>query len=217
MSGLAILLGTAIAMPIGMLIGHTRRFALIAISLGNLGRAIPSFAILAFVFPFTFDAPGELGFLATLIAMILLTIPPVLTNTYAGITSIDPDMVEAARGMGMTGRAVLFRLELPLAAPLIVAGVRVAAVGVVATATLGALFGWGGLGRFLIDGFATRNEPKILGGAVLVAGLALMTEFAFGVVERLARSKSRARGEGRKVEPFREVAEVPRSGGEVTA
>jgi osmoprotectant transport system permease protein len=180
------------ALPIGLVIGHTRRAEFIAVSVANLGRAIPSFAILSIVFQLMLNVAPRLsfGFLPTAIALTLLAIPPILTNTYVGIQAVDADAVEAARGMGMHERQVLGRLELPLAAPLVLAGVRTAAVQVVATATLAALIGGGGLGRYIIDGFAQNDLPMVLAGAVLVAGLAVLTELVFGLIERLVTPRT---------------------------
>lgn len=184
MTLLVIAVASAIALPIGAYIGHTRRGEFLAVSVANVGRALPSFGILALVFPFALRYLPGIGFWPTFIALLLLSIPPLLTNTYVGIQTVDPDTVEAARGTGMTERQVLLRLELPLAAPLIVAGLRIAAVQVVATATLGAVVAWGGLGRFIVDGFAARDDAKLLGGAILVAALAILTEVALGILER---------------------------------
>lgn len=200
----AVVLGALVALPIGLFIGHTRRAEFIAVSVGNLGRALPSFGILALVFPFTLRyAPGSIGFAPTLIALFLLAIPPILTNTYVGIQTVDPDVTEAATGMGLSGRQILFQLELPLAAGLIVAGLRTAAVQVVATATLGAVFAWGGLGRFIVDGFAQGDDAMIVAGALLVAGLAILTEVAFSFLERVvtARTSSERRREDLEMEP----------------
>lgn len=180
----ATLLGALVAIPMAVYVGHARKGEFAAVSAANIGRALPSFGVLALVFPFTFDLPGELGFWATLIALFLLSIPPVFTNTYIGVRDVDAPLVEAARGMGMSGRHVLVKVEIPLAIPLIVAGLRTAAVQVVATATLAAFVGWGGLGRFIVDGFAAGDDPQKAGGAVLVAALALVTELAFGSIER---------------------------------
>ena len=189
MSSQAVLLAALIALPVGMYIGHKRRFEFLAISVGNLGRALPSFGILGFLFPFTLSLPGEIGFWATFLTLVLLAIPPLLTNTYVGIKGVDRDTIEAARGMGMTEFDVLRRLEIPLATPLIVGGARIAAVQVVATATLGALVAWGGLGRFIIDGKSQGDSAQLLGGAILVALLAILTEVAFGVLERFVSLK----------------------------
>lgn len=197
MSLQAVLLAAAIALPVGMYIGHKKRFEFLAISIGNLGRALPSFGILGFVFPFTLNLPGELGFWATFVTLVLLGIPPLLTNTYVGIKGVDRDTIEAARGMGMTEFDVLRRLEIPLATPLIVGGARIAAVQVVATATLGALVAWGGLGRFIIDGKAQGDSAQLLGGAILVALLAILTEVGFSLLERIVAPKGTARRRAR--------------------
>lgn len=187
MSFQAVALAAAVALPLGFYIGHTRRLEFVATSVGNIGRALPSFGILGITFFITtsLDIPGVLGFWATFTALFLLAIPPILTNTFVGIKGVDTDTVEAARGMGMSERDILFRLELPLAAPLIVAGVRLAAVQVVATATLGALVAWGGLGRYIVDGLAVGNDVVLVGGALLVALAAIATEVSFGVLERV--------------------------------
>jgi osmoprotectant transport system permease protein len=182
---LATALAVLVAFPVGLAIGHTRRGVFLASSVGNIGRALPSFGVLGLVFPFTLRyLPGSIGFAATLIALFLLAIPPILINTYVGVQGVDADMLEAARGMGMDWRQVLVMLEIPLAVPLIISGIRNAAVAVVATATLGAVVAWGGLGRFIIDGFAVRDHGQILAGAFLVAFLAVVTELILGVVER---------------------------------
>jgi osmoprotectant transport system permease protein len=193
MSSQAVLFAALIAFPIGLYIGHRRRLEFVAINVGNLGRALPSFGILGLVFPFTLAWPGEIGFWATFIALFLLAIPPILTNTYVGIKGADPDVVEAARGMGMTEREVLFRLETPLAVPLIVGGLRIAAVQVVATATLGAIAGWGGLGRFIVDGNSQGDDAQLLGGAILVALLAIVTEVAFALLQRIVTPRQSSR------------------------
>jgi osmoprotectant transport system permease protein len=183
----AVGIAIVIALPIGMAIGHTGRFRFLAVSVANLGRAVPSFAILVITFQFVLSFAPELafGFVPTVVALTLLAIPPILTNTYVGVEEVDSDLVEAARGMGMSGSQVLGRLEIPLAIPLILAGVRTAAVQVVATATLAALIAGGGLGRYIIDGFAQSDEGMLLAGAVLVAVLAIVTELVFGLIQRV--------------------------------
>ncbi len=213
MSFYATLLAALVALPAGLAIGHRRRAEFLAVSVGNVGRALPSLGILGLVFPITLRYLPGIGFWPTLIALFLLAIPPILTNTYVGIKEVDADAVEAARGMGMSERDVLTQLEVPLAAPLLVAGVRTAAVQVVATATLGALVGWGGLGRYIIDGFAQGDDVQLLAGALLVAALAIATELGFGVIERLARPRT-GRERARVRPAFREVGQIPRPGGE---
>ena len=191
-AGLAALL----VLPIGMYVGHTRRFEFAAVSIGNLGRALPSFGILGITFALTISWPGNLGFWATFIALLLLAIPPILTNTYVGVKGVDADTIESARGMGMTEMQILLRIEIPLAAPLIVAGLRLATVQVVATATLGAVAAWGGLGRYIVDGFASGNDVDLFGGAILVAALAIVTEMAFSLLERSVRPRTSAPSKG---------------------
>ena len=192
----SVALALAIALPAGLVIGHTRRGEFLAVTVANLGRAIPSFAIIALIFPLflTWFGKAGFGFLPTLVAMVLLGIPPILTNTYVGVQNVDPDTVEAARGMGLSGREVLMQLELPLAIPLVVAGVRTAAVQVIATATLAALIGGGGLGRYIIDGFAQQDTPMIMAGAILVALLAIVAELGFGALERALSPRTSSAG-----------------------
>ena len=193
-SGLAVLLACAVALPVGMYVGHRRRFEFLAISVGNIGRALPSFGVLALVFPFSLRYLPGIGFYPTLITLVLLAVPPILTNSYVGIKGVDADAIEAARGMGLSEREILLQVELPLASPLIVAGMRIAAVQVVATATLGALVAWGGLGRFIVDGLAVRSlavgQGMLLAGAVLVALLAVATELLFGYLQRAAARRA---------------------------
>jgi osmoprotectant transport system permease protein len=192
----ALAIAAAVAIPIGLFVGHARRLEFLAVSIANLGRAVPSFAILVLAYlAFLQLAPSlAFGFGPTVVALFLLAIPPIVTNSYVGVQDVDADTVEAARGVGMSERDVLLRLELPLAAPLIMAGVRTAAVTVVATATLAALIGGGGLGRFIIDGFHTNDTVMIVSGAVLVAGLSILTEAAFALIERAVRPRTVSRG-----------------------
>jgi osmoprotectant transport system permease protein len=188
----AVLLAMLVAVPIGLFVGHTRRFELFAITTGNLGRALPSFGILALCFglPFFAELPGVIGYWPTFAALFLLAVPPILINTYVGIKGVDADVVEAARGMGMTGTEILRRIELPLAVPLMISGLRIASVQVVATATLGALGGYGTFGRYIIDGRSVGNNVKVAAGAVLVALLALAVELGLGAVERLSSPRT---------------------------
>jgi osmoprotectant transport system permease protein len=180
---LATAIAAAIALPIGVFIGHTGRGALFAVNLTNLGRAIPSLGII--ILMFTIFGFGIIPVLVTLFA---LAIPPIVTNSYIGVRSVDPDVRQAAEGMGMRGRQVLWQVELPVAMPLIMAGIRTSAVQVVATATLAAFVGLGGLGRYLIDGLSQRDLAQVVGGAILVAVLSLLTELVLGRVQALAVS-----------------------------
>ena len=179
LSGLSIVVATLIALPIGLLIGHTGRGGLLAVATANLGRAIPSYALLLVFLPIF-----GLGDEAAFPALVLLAIPPILVNAYVGLREVDRDLVEAGRGMGMTELQLLTRVELPTAAPVILAGLRTAAVAVVATATLAALVAGGGLGRYIADGFGLRDEARLVAGAILVALLALVVERSFTFVER---------------------------------
>lgn len=183
LSGLTVLVGVAVALPLGLVIGHTGRGALLAVNLANLGRAIPSYALLLVLFPVF-----GLGFATAFPALLLLTLPPILTNTYIGIREVDRDMVDAGRGMGMGSLQILVRVEMPIALPFIVAGIRTAAVQVVATATLAALVAGGGLGRYIVDGFALQDDGQLLAGGLLVACLAILTERLLAAAERRVTS-----------------------------
>lgn len=180
-SGAAVALAALVAMPLAMLLGHTGRGGGLTVVLTNVSRAIPTLALLTI---FSATAIG-FGDRATVIALAVFSIPPLLTNTYVGIRGVDSDVVEAARGMGLSGVAVLGRVELPLALPLIAAGVRTAAVQAVATATLAALVGGGGLGVVISVGFGQQDRGQIIAGGVLVALLALMTELVLSQVQRV--------------------------------
>jgi osmoprotectant transport system permease protein len=180
----AVLLSAGVAVPAGVVLGHVKRGALAAVTVVNIGRAIPSFAILALLLPFSLRYGFGLGFWPTFVALVVLALPPIFTNTYAGIVGVDPAVVDAARGMGMRGGEVLWRVEAPNALPLLLTGLRVSAVQVVATATLGAFVGFGGLGAFINEGYRQLDDGKLLTGAVLVAILAIITELLFGVVQR---------------------------------
>jgi len=202
-SGISVLVAAVIALPLGMYIGHRRRFEFLVVSIANVGRAIPSFGLVflaVLVFGISLDTPPELR-PAILVALVLLAIPPILTNTYVGLQTVDADTLEAARGMGMTEWQVLWRLEVPLAASLIVGGLRTAAVQVVATATLAAVVGGGGLGRFILDGFATGKDPQIFAGALLVAVLAILTEASLGLLQRAVTPRTISTERRRAPEP----------------
>ena len=208
LSVVPLLLATAVALPVGAWIGHTGRFSNLAINVANVGRAIPSLAILAVATMLLQGWLVSIGLravsseIATIIAMVALAIPPILTNTYVGIHEVDRDLVEAGRGMGMGELQVLTRVEAPAALAVILVGIRTAAVQVVATATLGAVFATGGLGRYIIDGIAQRRDDEVFAGALLVAGLSIATELAFAVIRRLVTSPGlRARPNGESAPP----------------
>lgn len=190
LAGIPLVLAVALSLPVGLYIGHTGRFSGLAINVSNIGRAIPTLAILVIAWLLLSRPLVELGLrreaaeVTTAISMVALALPPIVTNTYVGLTEVDRDLVEAGRGMGMTGRQVLLRVELPVALPVVMTGLRTAAVQVVATATLGAVLGTGGLGRYLIDGIAQRRYEEMFAGAVLVALLAIGTELLFSWLQR---------------------------------
>ena len=173
-------IAAAIALPIGIWIGHTGRGALVAVNLTNLGRAIPTLGVIILVFQL-----AGFGFIPVLVSLVAIAVPPIVTNSYIGVRSVERDVRDAAEGMGMRGRQVLWQVELPVATPLIMAGIRTSAVQVVATATLAAYVGLGGLGRYLIDGLSQRDLSQVVGGAILVAVLSLLTELVLGRVQAL--------------------------------
>ena len=191
LSVIALVIATLIAVPIGLWIGHTRRGQFWTVQFANVGRSIPSLAVLSIMFLIAVKEFPSLafGFLPTIVALTLLGIPVILINTYVGIQQVDPDTVEAARGMGMSGRQVLSRLEVPMAMPLIMTGLRLAAVQIVATAGLAALIAGGGLGRYIVDGFALRENDRIVAGAILVAVLSLLTDLAFSLLAKATSPK----------------------------
>lgn len=215
-SAASIVVAIAIALPIGLWIGHTGRFAFLAVNLANVGRAIPSYGAMAMIWPVSLAISPEYGLslIPTFGAMTLLAIPPIMVNAFAGIREVDRDLVEAARGMGMRERQILGRIEVPLALPVAIGGIRTAAVQVVATTTLGAVLGLGGLGRYLIDGIARRDFERLWAGVILVAGLAILTEVAIALIQRRMTSRGlKLRGD----RPIREAGLVPRGGGEIAA
>jgi osmoprotectant transport system permease protein len=176
----AVLIGAAIALPIGVVLGHYGRFGNLAINISNVGRAVPSFGIIVIAF-----LAFGLGDGPIILALTALAIPPMVTNSYVALREVDPDIKEAARGMGFRELAQVFRVELPLAVPLIMAGVRTSAVQVVATATLAAVVAGGGFGRYIVDGLARSDYPRLVAGALLVAALALATELLLAGLQRL--------------------------------
>ena len=176
----AVLIGALIALPIGILLGHYGRFGFLAMNLSNVGRAVPSIAILVIAFQIF-----GLGQAPIILALVALAIPPMVTNSYVAMREVDPDIKDAARGMGYRDLASLFKVELPLSVPLVMAGIRTSAVQVVATATLAALIAGGGFGRYVIDGLDQQDYPKLVAGAILVAALALATELVLAGAERI--------------------------------
>ncbi|MDZ7748470.1 MAG: ABC transporter permease [Halofilum sp. (in: g-proteobacteria)] len=173
-----------IALPLGIGLGHWGRGGLLAINVSNIGRAVPEFGVVILVFLI-----AGYGDLPIIVALVALAIPPMVTNSYVGMRAVDPDIRQAARGVGMTGWQVLWQVELPIALPVVMAGVRTSAVQVMSTATLAAYVGLGGLGRYLIDGLAQRQMTQVIGGAIVVALLALAIEAILARVQRLIVSE----------------------------
>ncbi|KEG39289.1 ABC transporter permease [Streptomyces griseorubens] len=180
---LALAVAAAIGLPVGLLTGHTGRGGNAIAVVANAARALPSFGLLVLsVLLIGF------GLLPVMIPLVVLAVPPILVTTYEAIRTVDPAPVDAARGMGMPESGILFRVEVPVALPLILSGLRSAAVQIVSTATIAAYVSLGGLGRYVIDGLYQRNYEKVVGGATLVAVLALITLALFRAVERFAVS-----------------------------
>jgi osmoprotectant transport system permease protein len=177
---LTLLISLVIAVPLGAWIGHTGRGGFLAVGLANGLRALPTLGLLVLLV----GATG-LGLLGPITALVILAVPPILAGTYAGIRNVDPAIVDAARGMGMRGREVLFGVELPNALPLIIGGVRSSVLQVVSTATIAAFVALGGLGRFIIDGLAVRDYPQMIAGSVLVALLAIALDLLLAGVQKL--------------------------------
>jgi osmoprotectant transport system permease protein len=184
LSGFALLVSSLLSLPPAVYLGHIKRGGVSAVWIVNMGRAIPSFALIVLIFPISLRYGFGLGFWPTAFALVLLGIPPIFTNAFTGVRDVDAGTVEAARGMGMQGREVLWGVEIPAALPLIITGLRVSAVQVVATATLGAYVGFGGLGAFIVEGFAIQDDGKLLTGAILVALVVFVVELVFGWLQR---------------------------------
>jgi len=183
-SGLALLIAALIAVPLGILIGHTGRGAVLVVNIANAWRAIPTLALLVLLTIW-------LGFsvLAWLVPLVVLGIPPILVNVSEGVAGVDPELRDAARGVGMTPWQQVRKVEVPVAMPLIVLGLRTGAIFVVATATIAAYIGLGGLGRYIIDGLAVSNYGEVAGGALFVVLLALAVQAFFMGVRRAAVPK----------------------------
>ncbi|HEX2221890.1 MAG TPA: ABC transporter permease [Candidatus Limnocylindria bacterium] len=214
LSVVPLLLALVVGLPLGILVGHTGRGAAAVVNLANIGRAVPSLAILIIAFQLVLPplvAAGlrrEAAEVATGLAMLALAVPPLVTNSYVGIADVDRDLIEAGRGMGMSGAQVLRAVELPLAIPLILAGVRTAAVQVVATATLGAVVGTGGFGRYIVDGIAQRRHEEVFAGALLVALLSIATELLFGALQARAAPRGVRGGTRPEVDRVPEPAAI---------
>jgi osmoprotectant transport system permease protein len=193
-SGLSLLVAALIALPAGVWIGHTGRGGVVVVNIANAWRAIPTLGLLVLMVVL-------IGFsvLAWLVPLVVLAIPPILVNAYEGVAGVDPGLRDAARGMGMTGWQSLRKVELPVALPLIMLGLRTGAIFVVATATIAAEIGLGGLGRYIIDGLSQSNYAEVAGGAVLVVLLALLVQVIFVILRFLvvpAPLRIQARNDG---------------------
>ena len=214
LSGAAMAIALVIALPLGLWLGHRHRGSFLAVNVANLGRALPSLALIAVGFVFL-----GVGFWSVALALVVLAIPPILTNAYVAVDSVQADAVEAARGMGMTDRQVITRIELPLALPLIFAGIRTATVFVVATATIAAVAGGGGLGDIIVNQ-AGYGLEGVVGAAICVSVLALAADGAVDLLQRALtpaglRVESRAfeadvtTGVSRRSRPMSKVDEQP--------
>jgi len=184
LSVVALLIGIAIALPVALAVFRSPLGSAIAINTGNIGRAVPSLAILALVFPLL-----GFGFAPSLVALTVLAIPPILINASTGLRQVNPQVIDAARGMGFSGSQILTRIQLPIAAPVIFAGIRTSAVQVVASATLATFIGGGGLGELIVEGTQLNDTTILLAGSFSVAALAIITEVGFGVLERAMTPK----------------------------
>ncbi|MDF2144882.1 ABC transporter permease [Knoellia sp. p5-6-4] len=220
-SALSLLIASVVAVPAGLLIGHTGRGRVFVVNLAGAARAIPSLGLLfIMVLLLGPKLTGDAAFLwPSLVVLIVLAIPPILSGAYAGVEGVDPAARDAAQGMGMTGWELLRKVEVPCALPLVFSGLRSAALQVVATATIAAIAGLGGFGRFLFDGQAIRDFPQMASGALLVAVLALLVDLTLAAVQRYAVSPGlTGRGLGRDARdrtPSREMeVAVRRAAGE---
>ncbi len=182
-------IGALIALPLGFYIGHTGRGRQFVIGFSGAMRALPTLGLLGALFvviglfvPFTATA-----FIASIIAFIVLAIPPILAGAYAGVESVSPETVDAARAVGMTEMQILFRVEIPLSLPLIIGGVRSAVLQVIATAVIASYISLGGLGAIIATGISLNDNDRILGGAILVTALAIVVDTFFAIIQRLTR------------------------------
>lgn len=198
-----------IALPLGLWIGHRGRGAAIGINVANIGRAVPTIGIVFGLVTVITREPWTVY-----VALIAIGLPPIFTNAVVGIGEVDAEVRDAARGMGLTGLDLLRRVELPIAVPVVLAGIRTSAVQIVATATFAAFAGFGGFGVYIRDGFGQRKTGEIIAGALLVATLSLLTEFVLGRVQtaatprglRLRAAAARGEGRGPRPEPAAAVA-----------
>ena len=178
LAGAALAVSVAVAVPLGVALGHLHRGSFVAVNIANVGRALPTLVVIAVGFVFL-----GIGFTNVMVALVVLAVPPILTNAYVAVDQVDPDAVEAARGMGMTPWQVIRRVELPLALPLLFAGIRTASVFVVATATIAAIAGGGGLGDIIVNQASYRTEG-VVAAALCVSVLALAADAGLALLQR---------------------------------
>lgn len=178
-------IAASIAIPPALLLAHLGKAPVLSVGVANIGRALPSFAVIALVLPISISAGFGLGFWPTCIALVALGIPPIFTNTYTGVAATPAALCEAARGIGMTSSQVLLKVEIPQATSVMLTGFRISAVQIVATASLGALVGYQCLGSYVIEGLAqpTRARDRLLTGALLIAAMAMAVDFSINRVE----------------------------------
>ena len=193
---LTLVIALVIAIPVGAWIGHTGRGGFLVVGLANGLRALPTLGLLVLIV----GAIG-LGLLGPITCLVILAVPPILAGTYAGVRNVDAAVVDAARGMGMRGREVLFGVELPNALPLIIGGVRSSLLQVVSTATIAAFVALGGLGRFIIDGLAVRDFPQMVAGSLLGALLAIVADLLIAGLQRLLVSPGLRVARTRRLRP----------------
>ncbi|MGE3441414.1 MAG: ABC transporter permease [Acidimicrobiia bacterium] len=182
-------IAVVVSLPLALWLGHLRRGGALAVNLANLGRAVPSYGLL--VFGVQIWGIGLISGLpkAGLFALVLLAVPPLVTNAYVGMSGVPDDVRDSARGMGMTGWQSFREVELPIALPFVMTGLRISTLQVIATATIAAFVGVGGLGRYIVDGYAVQDYPQVFAGALLVALLALLAEFGLTAIERIVTSQ----------------------------
>ena len=211
LAAVSLAVALAIALPIGLYIGHTGRGGGVAVAMSNIGRAIPSLGWMGIVYPITTGLLARTGhgFLPGLIALVALGIPPIVTNAYAGLRGVDPDLQEAGRGVGMSELQLLRRVEVPVALPVMLAGIRSSAVAIMATTPLMSLVGAATLGNYILSGLALSDEVEVFAAALLVVFLALMTELAFALLERRMTSPGLARPDGGATLPQRVFGDTP--------
>jgi osmoprotectant transport system permease protein len=195
-TALTLLIALVIAVPVGALVGHTGRGGFLVVGLANGLRALPTLGLLTLLVLLL-----GLGLTGPIVTLVILAVPPILAGTYAGIRNVDPAVVDAARGMGMRGRDVLWRVELPNALPLVLGGIRSATLQVVSTATIAAYVALGGLGRYIFDGLAQRDFPQMIAGSVLVAVLAIALDLLLAGLQRLLVSPGLRAAPGRVRRP----------------